>query len=124
MHTGIALTDDDRAPWLAAIKSWIDARLLAGENGLVTCSALKRAYRDFLIAGRPNVRTLYLKADPAILRDRVEHRQGHFMPASLLESQLHTLEEPQPDEHAIIVGMQGTPEQNLAAAIAAIGLVG
>jgi gluconokinase len=119
LHAGIALTDEDRAPWLAAIKSWIDARLLAGENGLITCSALKRAYRDFLIAGRGNVRTLYLQADPAILRDRVEHRQGHFMPASLLENQLHTLEEPLPEEHAVIVGMEGTPEQNLAAALAA-----
>jgi carbohydrate kinase (thermoresistant glucokinase family) len=124
MHAGIALTDEDRAPWLAAIKSWIDARLAAGENGLVTCSALKRAYRDLLIAGRPNVRTLYLKADPAVLRERVLHRHGHFMPASLLESQLHTLEEPLPEEHALIVGMEGTPDQNLAAALAAIRRIG
>jgi carbohydrate kinase (thermoresistant glucokinase family) len=120
LHAGLPLTDEDRAPWLAAIKTWIDARLLAGENGLVTCSALKRAYRDFLIAGRPAVRTLYLKADPAVLRDRVEHREHHFMPASLLESQLHTLEEPSPDEHAIIVSMDGTPADNLAAALAAV----
>jgi carbohydrate kinase (thermoresistant glucokinase family) len=120
LHAGIPLTDEDRAPWLAAIKSWIDARLVAGENGLVTCSALKRAYRNYLIAGRPSVRTLYLKADPATLRDRVAHRQGHFMPASQLENQLQTLEEPQSDEHAIIVGMEGTPAQNLAAAMAVV----
>jgi gluconokinase len=120
MHAGIALTDEDRAPWLAAIKRWIDARLAVAENGVVTCSALKRAYRDTLIAGRSTVRILYLKADEAVLRDRVEHREGHFMPPSLLESQLHTLAEPAADEHAIIVRMEGSPEQNCAAALAAV----
>lgn len=123
MHAGIPLTDNDRAPWLAAIKAWIDARLAAGENGLVTCSALKRAYRDTLIAGRPTVRTLYLKAEPAVLKDRVEHRQGHFMAPSLLESQLRTLEEPLTDEHPIIVRMEGSPAQTCAAALAAIRAV-
>jgi gluconokinase len=120
MHAGIALTDEDRAPWLAAIKAWIDARLAAGENGLVTCSALKRAYRDTLIDGRKTVRTLYLEADAGILRDRLVHRTGHFMPPSLLESQLQTLEEPQADEHPIVVHMEGTPEQNCMAALAAL----
>jgi carbohydrate kinase (thermoresistant glucokinase family) len=120
MHAGIALTDEDRAPWLAAIKEWIDVRLAAGENGLVTCSALKRAYRDMLIGGRSTVRTLYLKADAAVLKARLAHREGHFMPASLLASQLQTLEEPLVGEHAIVVRMDGSPEQNSAAALRAI----
>jgi gluconokinase len=120
MHAGVPLTDADRAPWLAAIKCWIDARLAAGDNGLVTCSALKRAYRDVLIAGRARVRTLYLKADPAVLRDRVAHRQGHFMPPSLLESRLLTLEEPTADEHPIVIRMDATPAENLAMALAAV----
>jgi carbohydrate kinase (thermoresistant glucokinase family) len=120
MHAGIPLTDKDRAPWLAAIKTWIDARVAAGENGLVTCSALKRAYRDTLIAGRSTVRTLYLKADPAVLKERLAHRRGHFMPPSLLESQLHTLEEPLPEEHPIVVSMEGSPAQTCAAALSAI----
>lgn len=120
MHAGVALTDADRAPWLSAIKSWIDARVAAHEPGLITCSALKRAYRDYLIAGRPTVRTLYLKADRSVLERRLADRSGHFMPASLLESQLHTLEEPQPDEHPIIVSANSTPQQNLRNALSAI----
>ena len=120
MHAGIPLTDEDRAPWLAAIKGWIDARLAAGESGLVTCSALKRHYRDFLIGGRPSVRVLYLKASRRVLEERVAHRPDHFMPASLLDSQLRTLEEPQPDEHPLIVPVDGTKAESIRAAIAAI----
>ncbi len=120
MHHGTPLTDEDRAPWLAAIKGWIDARLDAGESGLVTCSALKRQYRDFLIEGRPAVRVLYLKAAEKVLEDRVAHRPDHFMPASLLDSQLHTLEEPQPDEHALIVQVDGTKAESIEAALKAI----
>jgi carbohydrate kinase (thermoresistant glucokinase family) len=120
MHAGIALTDEDRAPWLAAIKEWIDRRLDAGQNGLVTCSALKRRYRDFLIAGRPSVRVLYLKAPAEVLEQRVSHRPGHFMPASLLDSQLQTLEEPGPEEQALVVRVDGTQQESIAAALAAI----
>jgi gluconokinase len=117
MHAGIPLTDEDRAPWLAAVKRWIDARLAVGESGLVTCSALKRRYRDFLIDGRADVRVLYLKAAAAVLEARVQHRPGHFMPASLLDSQLATLEEPQPDEHAIVVSVAGTKAESVDAAL-------
>ena len=120
MHAGIPLTDEDRAPWLASIKAWIDARLKAGESGLVTCSALKRRYRDFLIEGRPEVRVLYLKAAKDVLEERVEHRPGHFMPASLLDSQLETLEEPQPEEHPLTVRVDGTKAESVAAALEAI----
>ena len=111
MHAGTPLNDADRAPWLAAIKAWIDARLAAGKPGLITCSALKRKYRDTLIAGRSTVRVLYLKADRALLEEHLQHRSGHFMPASLLDSQLNTLEEPAPDENPITVQVkEGVPE--------------
>jgi carbohydrate kinase (thermoresistant glucokinase family) len=120
MHAGIGLTDADRAPWLAAIKRWIDARLAAGENGLVTCSALKRAYRDFLIDGRTDVRVLYLKASRAVLQDRVAHRPDHFMPASLLDSQLATLEEPVVEEHAIVISVDGPKAESIEAAVKGI----
>ncbi len=120
MHAGIPLTDEDRAPWLAAIKSWIDARIEADEPGLVTCSALKRRYRDFLIAGRGQVRVLYLKADEHVIEERIERRTGHFMPPALLDSQLHTLEEPAADEHPIVVDVEGSLEQTVAAAMKAI----
>jgi carbohydrate kinase (thermoresistant glucokinase family) len=114
MHAGVALTDADRAPWLAAIKAWIDGRLAAGESGLITCSALKRCYRDILVDGRPDVRVLYLKAAAEVLEGRVAHRSGHFMPASLLTSQLDTLEQ------ALVVRVDGSKAQSVAAAFDAI----
>jgi gluconokinase len=120
MHAGVPLTDQDRAPWLAAIKRWIDARIAAGEPGLVTCSALKRRYRDTLIDGRASVRILYLHSDEATIEERIEHRTGHFMPASLLESQLHTLEEPTDDEHPMTVEVAGSVEETVNAVLGAL----
>jgi carbohydrate kinase (thermoresistant glucokinase family) len=110
MHRGIPLTDEDRLPWLHAIKAWIDARVAAGEPGLVTCSALKRAYRDLLIDHRDTVRILYLHADKATIENHLARRTGHFMPPTLLDSQLQTLEEPSPDEHPITVQVTDTVE--------------
>jgi carbohydrate kinase (thermoresistant glucokinase family) len=120
MHEGVPLTDQDRAPWLRAVRHWIDARIAAAEPGLITCSALKRSYRRDLVAGRTNVRLLYLKADPVVLQERLAHRSGHFMPASLLQSQLDTLEEPGPDENPIIVPVDGGLDAAVAAALAAV----
>ncbi len=120
MHASVPLTDEDRAPWLLAIRRWIDARVAAGQPGLVTCSALKRRYRDDLIAGRSGVRLLYLRADPAVLRERLERRTGHFMPASLLDSQLQTLEEPAADERPIIVCVESVLDQTVAEALSAL----
>jgi gluconokinase len=120
MHAGIPLTDADRAPWLDAIKHWIDDRIRAGEPGLVTCSALKRRYRDFLIDGRSEVRILYLHSDEATIEDRIKHRTGHFMPASLLESQLHTLEEPAPEERPVTIEVAGTVEETVASILEAL----
>jgi gluconokinase len=103
MAAGIPLTDDDRWPWLARIADWIDGRLDTGENGIITCSALKRSYRNVLNRRGTGVEFVYLALDRADLEERVEHREGHFMPPSLLDSQLATLEPPATTEPAIQV---------------------
>jgi carbohydrate kinase (thermoresistant glucokinase family) len=120
MKHNIPLTDADRAPWLAAVKNWIDARLAAEEPGIITCSALKRIYRDGLVDGRPAVRILYLRADVATLRDHLAHRAGHFMPASLLDSQLAALEEPGPEENPITVQVLGSVEDTVRTILEAL----
>jgi gluconokinase len=103
MKAGVPLTDADRLPWLEAIGAWMDKEKAAGRGGVVTCSALKRAYRDILTSGRPFVRFVYLKGSRALIAQRVDHRVGHFMPPSLLASQFADLQPPGPDEHAIVV---------------------
>lgn len=103
MAAGIPLTDDDRWPWLAKVADWIDGRLDTGENGIVTCSALKRSYRTMINRRGSGVEFVYLAVDRTELEARVEHRVGHFMPPSLLDSQLETLEPPAPTEPAIQV---------------------
>jgi carbohydrate kinase (thermoresistant glucokinase family) len=87
---------------------------------MVTCSALKRSYRDLLVAGRPAVRVLYLRADVAVLRAHLAHRTGHFMPPSLLDSQLATLEAPGADEHPITVQVQGSVDETVRAILTAL----
>jgi carbohydrate kinase (thermoresistant glucokinase family) len=111
MHRGIALTDEDRWPWLEAIAAWIDATHEAGNHGVVACSALKRAYRNILVGDRPDVRLVYLKGGHELIARRLAARDGHFMPPSLLESQFAALEEPQPDEHAIVVSISPHPRE-------------
>jgi carbohydrate kinase (thermoresistant glucokinase family) len=120
MKHGIPLGDADRLPWLQAVKAWIDARVAAGEPGIITCSALKRSYRDMLIDGRVQVRILYLRADVPVLEEHVAHRTGHFMPPELLESQLRTLEEPGPEERPITVQVDGSVEDIVRACVAKI----
>lgn len=118
MASGIALTDEDRWPWLHAIAAWIDETRGAGRRGIVTCSALKRSYRDILIGARRDVRLVYLKGDAPLIAQRLAKRRGHFMPAALLQSQLDALEEPGPDEHPIVVCVAAEP-QAIAARILA-----
>jgi gluconokinase len=103
MEAGIPLTDEDRWPWLAKVADWIDNRLDTGENGIVTCSALKRSYRNVLNRRGSGVEFVYLAVAKSELEDRVEHRSGHFMPPSLLDSQLATLEPPADSEPAVTV---------------------
>ena len=111
MHAGHPLTDEDRWPWLEAIAAWIDEERSAGRHGIVTCSALKRSYRDILIGAREDVRLVYLKGDEDLIGERLSHRHGHFMPPKLLHSQFETLEEPEADEHAIVVSIRPSPEE-------------
>ena len=115
MSAGVPLVDEDRWPWLDAIGAWLDTRGAAG--GVVTCSALKRAYRDRLLSTRPSVRLLYLHGDPALVMVRQAARQGHFMPASLMASQYATLEAPAADEAAIALDVDDDPAALVQAAL-------
>ncbi|MDR2320072.1 MAG: gluconokinase [Microbacterium sp.] len=101
MEAGIPLTDEDRRPWLELIREWIVAEQDAGESGVVTCSALRRSYREIL--ARPGVEFVHLEGTQHDLAERLGRRLGHFMPASLLESQLDTLEPLGSDEAGFVV---------------------
>ena len=111
MRAGVALNDDDRRPWLAAIADRIDSAREANEPIVVTCSALKRRYRDILVASRPDVALVYLKGDYDTIAQRMAARPHHYMPVSLLKSQFEALEEPAADEHAIVLDIRSTPEE-------------
>lgn len=108
MAVGIPLTDADRAPWLDRVAAELHRPVV------VTCSALKRAYRDRLRAAAADLVFVYLHGAPELLAVRMAHRAGHFMPASLLESQLATLEEPTSDENAIPVDVALPPDEIVA----------
>lgn len=96
MHAGIPLTDEDRAPWLARLHAQLSAWSRDGIDAVLACSALKQSYRDTLTAGLPpgSVRLFYLTGPPDLIRQRLQARQGHYMPASMLPSQLAALEPP------------------------------
>lgn len=98
MRAGLPLTDADREPWLAAIGAWMDQHIAAGRSAVITCSALRRAYRARLLGGRPAARMVFLLISRAEGEVRLAARSGHFFPGALLDSQLETLEPPQPDE--------------------------
>ncbi|WP_245973840.1 gluconokinase [Bosea caraganae] len=106
MSGGIPLTDEDRKPWLAAIAAWIDELRATGKHGIVTCSALKKAYRRIIVGDRPDVALVYLKGSRELVGQRMAQRQHHFMPPSLLDSQFATLEEPGPDERPLVVPVE------------------
>jgi gluconokinase len=115
MAQGIALTDDDRRPWLLAIAARLREAKLEGTGMVVACSALKRSYRDLLRAeGAADTRFVHLSGDRAVIAERLAGRRGHFMPASLLDSQFATLEEPDPEERAWVCDVRRSPEAILA----------
>jgi carbohydrate kinase (thermoresistant glucokinase family) len=122
MAAGQPLEDADRWPWLAAVAAWIDDRRKAGEAGVVTCSALKRAYRTLLSEGRPQVRTIFLAGSRELITRRLAARSDHFMPASLLASQFAALEPPSPEERAITVDARLSVEVQVARVREALGL--
>jgi gluconokinase len=103
MRAGIPLDDEDRWPWLRTLADWIGEHERAGRSCIVTCSALKRRYRDLLGDGHPSVWFAHVAADPELIRERLEHRTGHYMPVSLLDSQVAALESLQPDEAGVTV---------------------
>lgn len=111
MRSGTPLTDNDRWPWLDAIGGWIDERRRDRAPAIVSCSALKHAYRSRLLAGRDGVRLVYLQGRRETIAERLAGRKGHFMPAALLESQFATLEEPRPDEGALVVPIALSPRK-------------
>nr|WP_237442416.1 gluconokinase [Saccharibacter sp. 17.LH.SD] len=109
MRAGHPLTDTDRAPWLKLCRDWLAKEVKDGHGAILTCSALKRSYREILDHGIP-VQFVYLKVDPKVIADRLSSRVGHYMPPSLLPSQLATLEEPTDDEPVIRVPGDAPPE--------------
>ena len=109
MHRGQPLTDADRWPWLHAIGAWMDERIAAGESAVVTCSALRREYRDALLGGRPEVTLVYLDEDQDTLARHLAGRRGHFFPQDLLESQLDAQEVPRDEPQVVVVTPHGSP---------------
>lgn len=120
MRSGTPLTDADRLPWLQAIAREIDDWRSRGESGVVTCSALKRSYRDILIGNRPEVRLVYLKGSRDLIHHRMAARHEHFMPVALLDSQFATLEEPGSDERPIVVDVAKRPAELVAEILAVL----
>jgi gluconokinase len=110
MRSGHPLDDEDRWPWLRRLADWIGEHERAGRSVVVTCSALKRTYRDLLREGHPSVWFAHVTADRELIRDRMEHRAGHYMPASLLDSQIDTLEPLQDDEPGARISGAGSPD--------------
>jgi len=123
MAAGIALTDEDRGPWLHALADLVSTRHARGEGTVLACSALRRAYRDVLRTAAPPEESfvIELDADLETLRSRMAARRGHYMPASLLGSQLETLESLEPDEPGVIVDATRPLDAIIADALAALG---
>jgi gluconokinase len=120
MRAGIPLTDDDRWPWLRAIGAWMDERVARGESAVVTCSALKRSYRDVLLRGRPQARMVFLAADRQVLARRLAARHGHFFPQQLLGTQFADLELPGPDERVVIIVPADDPADTVTSIVAVL----
>jgi ribose 5-phosphate isomerase A len=111
MHAGIPLTDADRLPWLERVAAWIDGQRARRQPGIITCSALKRTYRQIIIGDRPQVRLVYLRGGRDLLAEHLSGRHGHFFPPELLRSQIDTLEEPDPGEEPLAVDLNAPAAQ-------------
>lgn len=118
MAQGIPLTDDDRRGWLTEIAARLTAARRSGAGLVVSCSALKRAYRDVLRRADPEIRFVHLTGDPALISRRLSQRVGHYMPATLLDSQLATLELPAPDEDAWTFDLADSPDSLVSQIVA------
>jgi carbohydrate kinase (thermoresistant glucokinase family) len=120
MAGGHPLTDEDRWPWLAVVRGWIDEHIAAEQPGVITCSALKRSYRDIL--RNEHVVFVHLHGTREQLLARLAARHGHFMPASLLDSQLADLEPPGPDEQALQIDIGASPSVQAATIVDKLAL--
>lgn len=118
MSDGVPLDDADRAPWLDAIGAWAQGR--GGNGGVVSCSALKRSYRDRLRAAAPDVFFVHLTGDREVIEERMKRRENHFMPPALLDSQFATLEPLQPDEDGAAVSVEGDEQHVTERALAVL----
>ncbi len=108
MAAGVPLDDADRAPWLGALRQWIDGELALGRDAVLACSALKASYRARLAPDPARVRVVFLTGDPALLAERLRQREGHYMKAAMLASQLTTLE---PPADALTIDVSASPEE-------------
>ncbi|MFJ1795861.1 gluconokinase [Kitasatospora griseola] len=120
MSAGTPLDDHDREPWLRALGAWLGERAAAGTGGVVTCSALKRSYRDILRDACPEAFFLHLTGSHELVGDRIAHRTGHFMPPSLLDSQYATLEPLRADESGTVLDVDADPDTLVDRAVAAL----
>jgi len=114
MKGGTSLTDEDRWPWLRRIAERIDEWRAAGQGGVITSSALKRAYRDVIVGDRPGTALVYLQGSRELIKARMAAREGHFMPVALLDNQFTVLEEPAADERPIVIDVAATPDAIVA----------
>jgi gluconokinase len=121
MHAGTPLTDDDRWPWLDSVADWINEHTRAGLPGIITCSALKRIYRDRLRG--EHVVFVHLAGDKSTIARRLNARLDHYMPPALLDSQIDTLEPPGPEENTLVVDLGRRPAEEAAEVIQRLGLV-
>ncbi|SUO95893.1 NADP-dependent phosphogluconate dehydrogenase [Suttonella ornithocola] len=113
MQSGIPLNDDDRYPWLIALRDWMDAQAKQGKSSIISCSALKKSYRELLSQATGNIYFLHITGPEALHRERMLTRKGHFMPPALLRSQLDTLEPLENEENGIKIDLALTPSEQL-----------
>ncbi len=122
MAAGVPLDDDDRWPWLHSLAVWMAERAAAGQSTVIACSALRRGYRDVLADGPPSVDFVHLDGPPEVIRARLSRRVGHYMPASLLDSQIATLEPLAADERGVVLDVTLSPDELAEQAVRRLGL--
>lgn len=122
MRAGIPLDDDDRWPWLHRLADWMAEQAAQGASTVIACSALKRAYRDVLADGPPSLDFVHLEGSPEVIRERMARRAGHYMPPSLLDSQLATLEPLEDDESGLELDVALPPDRLVELAVRGLGL--
>ncbi len=119
MTDGVALTDDDRLPWLESVRHVIAEHAGSGRSAVVACSALKARYREVLLAGQDDATVVYLRGAPTVIERRLGRRRGHFFDPGLLASQLETLEEP---TDALVVDVDAELEAVVEAVVKGLGV--